>query len=132
MDYTWIIPIEVCVSALLNSSLCSIFCVLFVPLINISLHCLCTMYFKVMLCVFLCFSLQFPLEYGTVLILVKFVLPRAALLTKDCWRCTVVDSGELCAMIYSVKLMLTLCVDSWDMREHLIMTTSPCEKCVII
>ena len=80
----------------------------------------------------LCFMLQFPLEYGAVLILVKFVLLEAVLLTKDWWRCTVVDSGELCVMIHSVKLMLTLYVDSLDTREHLIMTTSACEKCVVI
>ena len=78
----------------------------------------------------LCFMLQFPLEYGAVLILVKFVLLEAVLLTKDWWRCTVVDSGELCVMIFLVKMMLTLYVDSWDTREHLIMTTSACEKCV--
>ena len=53
---------------------------------------------------------------------------EAVLLTKDWWRCTVMDSGELCAMIHSVKLTLTLFVDSWDTREHLIMTTSACEK----
>ena len=72
--------------------------------------------------------LQFTLEYGAILILVKFVLLEAVLLTKDWWRCTVVDSGELCVMIYSVKMMLTLYVDSWDMREHLTMTISACEK----
>ena len=42
------------------------------------------------------------------------------------------DSGELCAMIHSVKLMLTLFVDSWDMIEHLIMTTLACEKYFIL
>ena len=79
----------------------------------------------------LCFMLQFPLEYRAVLIPVKFVLLEAVLLTKDWWRCTVVDSGELCVMIYLVDLKLTLYVDSWDMREHLTMTTSACEKYVI-
>ena len=131
MDGTWIIPIEVGIGALLNSSLCSrIRLVLSVPLIKF----LCTMFFKVMQCTCscLCFMLQFPLEYGAVLILVKFVLLEAVLLTKDWWRCTVVDSGELCVMMHSAKLMLTLFVDSWDMIEHLIMTTLACEKCFIL
>ena len=79
----------------------------------------------------LCFMLQFPLEYGAVLIPVKFVLLEAVLLTRVWWRCTVVDSGELCAMIYSVNLKLTLCVDNWDMREHMTMIISACEKFII-
>ena len=41
------------------------------------------------------------------------------------------DGGELCVMILLVNLKLTLYVDSWDMREHLNMTTSACEKCFI-
>ena len=80
----------------------------------------------------LCSMLQFTLEYGAVLILVKFVSLEAVLSTRVWWRCTVVDSGELCVIIHLVKLMLTLYVDSWDMREHFAMTTSACEKCVVI
>ena len=74
--------------------------------------------------------MQFPLEYGAILILVKFVLFEAELLTKDWWRCTVVDSGEMCVVLGLIKMMLTLYVDSWDTRAHVIMTTSAREKYV--
>ena len=74
------------------------------------------------------FMLQFPLEYGAVLIPVKFVSLEAVLLTKDWWRCTVVDGGELCVMMGLIKMVLTLFVDSWDTREHLNMITSASEK----
>ena len=76
--------------------------------------------------------LQFPLEYGAVHILVKFVLLEAVLSTRVWWRCTVMDGGELCVVVLTIKLLLTLCVDSLDMIEHLIITTSACEKCVLI
>ena len=38
-------------------------------------------------------------------------------LTRVWWRCTVMDSGELCVMMGLVQLMLTLYADNWDTLE---------------
>ena len=40
------------------------------------------------------------------------------------WRCTVMDSGELCVMTHLIVLMLTLYADNWDTLElqHLVWT----------
>ena len=51
----------------------------------------------------------------------KFVF-EGPLLTRVWWRCTVVDSGELCVMMNLVKMMLTLFADSWDTTVLLIMS----------
>ena len=128
-------------SSLISSLLCCRICLraLFVPLINLlyftlfaHIKFMVTCYSMVQIALHLSlFMLQSSLEYGAVLILVKFVLLEVVLLIKDWWRCTVVDSGELCVMIHSVELMLTLYVDNWDMREHMTMIISACEKFVI-
>ena len=77
-------------------------------------------------CVFVS-QLQFPLEYGAVLILVKFVSLEAALLTRVWWRCTVMDSGELCVMTCLLRKMLTRFADSWDILVQNLTTISQSE-----
>ena len=67
--------------------------------------------------------MQFPVEYGIILTLVKFVSLEAALLTRVWWRCTVVDSGELCVTTGSAKLMLIQFADSWGTTAHSALTT---------
>ena len=69
------------------------------------------------------FYMQFPVEYGLILTLVKFVSLEAVLLTRVWWRCTVVDSGELCVTTGSAKLMLIQFADSWGTTAHSALTT---------
>ena len=40
---------------------------------------------------------------------------------------TVMDDGELFAVVDLAKIMLTQFVDNWDMNEHIDTTTSQCE-----
>ena len=62
----------------------------------------------------------------------RFVLLEGPLSTRVWWRCTVVDSGELCVMMGLVKLMLTLFADNWDTLQHRDMITCHCEYIPII
>ena len=55
--------------------------------------------------------------FGTVRTICKFVYQERCTLTRVWWRCTVIDSGELCVMILLVQLMLTLYADNWDTLE---------------
>ena len=57
--------------------------------------------------------------------MVRYVCKIHCTLTRVWWRCTVMDSGELCVMIFLIKLMLTLYADNWDTLELLLMITSP-------
>ena len=59
--------------------------------------------------------------------MVRYVCNIHSSLTRVWWRCTVMDSGELCVMMILVQLMLTLYADNWDTPELLLMTTCPCE-----
>ena len=59
--------------------------------------------------------------------MVRYVCKTHCTLTRVWWRCTVMDSGELCVMIFLVQLMLRLYVDNWDTLELLNMTAYPCE-----
>ena len=59
--------------------------------------------------------------------MVRYVYKTHCTLTRVWWRCTVMDSGELCVMMGLIKLMLTLYADNWDTPELLIMTTCLCE-----
>ena len=49
--------------------------------------------------------------------MVRYVYKARCTLTRVWWRCTVMDSGELCVMMGLFKLMLTLYVDNWDTPE---------------
>ena len=62
-------------------------------------------------------------EFGTGHMMVRYVCKDHCTLTRDWWRCTVMDSGELCVMTLLIKLMLTLYAGNWDTIELLLMTT---------
>ena len=59
--------------------------------------------------------------------MVRYVCKMLSSLTRVWWRCTVMDSGELCVMTFLIKLMLTLYADNWDTLELLLITAKPCE-----
>ena len=59
--------------------------------------------------------------------MVRYVCKAHCTLTRVWWRCTVMDSGELCVITYLMELMLTRHADNWDTLELLTMTTCPCE-----
>ena len=59
--------------------------------------------------------------------MVRYVCKTHCTLTRVWWRCTVMDSGELCVMMGLVKLMLTLCANNWDTPELRDTTAYPCE-----
>ena len=71
--------------------------------------------------------LQCPLEYGTALIKAKFVCPVESTPTRVWWRCTVMDSGELCVVMGLIRLMQTLYASNWDTLELHNITIHPCE-----
>ena len=53
-------------------------------------------------------------EFGAARMMVRYVCKAHCSLTRVWWRCTVMDSGELCVMMGLVRLMLTLYADNWD------------------
>ena len=55
--------------------------------------------------------------------MVRYVYKTHCTLTRVWWRCTVMDSGELCVMTCLVNLKQTLYADNWDTLELLHMTT---------
>ena len=71
--------------------------------------------------------LQTPLEYGIILILVKFVSLEAVLVTRVWWRCTVTNSGELYVITFLPRTMLTPFADSWDTLTQNLTTISQSE-----
>ena len=63
--------------------------------------------------------------------MVRYVCKTHSTIIRVWWRCTVMDSGELCVMILLVQLRQTLYVDNWDTLDLLLMTAliNPCELC---
>ena len=49
--------------------------------------------------------------------MVRYVYKTHCTLTRAWWRCTVMDSGELCVMMGLIHLKLSLYVDNWDTLE---------------
>ena len=49
--------------------------------------------------------------------MVRYVYKTHCTLTRVWWRCTVMDSGELCVMMGLIHLKLTLYADNWDIPE---------------
>ena len=78
---------------------------------------------QITVCVVYLLVLQGPLEYGTTLTTARFVCPREHTPVRVWWRCTVMDSGELCVMMGLVKLKQTLYASNWDTLELHDMTT---------
>ena len=76
-------------------------------------------------------SLQSLPRYGLFHTMDKFVLLEGPLSTRVWWRCSVVDSGELCVMTHLVKMMPILFADSWDTTVRLTMIISQCETLIV-
>ena len=63
---------------------------------------------------FFTYFIQLPLEFGTILTMDRFVLLEEPLSTRVWWRFTVMESGELCVLLDSIKQLQTPYVDNLD------------------